>query len=473
MMRTIDPSQPTSREPEPGNSIEEQLLLENLELKRQIQELKRPASAHPHSGPSVHLWRPSPITIWAIGLGVVVLLIIGFFAGYIPLEKQKAVIAGEALSREQALPRAEVIRVGRGSSRSELELPGNIQAVTEAPVLARASGYIKRRLADIGDRVKAGQALAEIDTPELDEQVVEAKANVQQAHSVLDQALASYEQGKANLELARISADRWSQLVTRGVVSRQENDTYRTQYEAQLSGVSSLEKAIAAQRNSVAAADANLARLQQMQDFKVVRAPFDGMITLRNVDTGALVTSANTLLFRIAQTGTLRTYVNVPQASSASIHPGQAARLSISSLPGRVFTGVVARSANSLDPSSRTLLVEVQVPNRGGELLPGMYAQVDLSSARANPPLLVPSDALIVRPNANLVAVLRSDNKVHLQNVIVGRDYGDRMEILGGLQEGDTIIPSPGDLAREGLKIDPVPRPEPPTGADAAQSGSK
>ena len=303
--------------------------------------------------------------------------------------------------------------------------------------------------------------------------MVEAKANVQQAHSVLDQALASYEQGKTNLELARISADRWSQLVTRGVVSRQENDTYRTQYEAQLSGVSSLEKAIAAQRNSVAAADANLARLQQMQDFKVVRAPFDGMITLRNVDTGALVTSANTLLFRIAQTGTLRTYVNVPQGSSASIHPGQAARLSISSLPGRVFTGVVARSANSLDPSSRTLLVEVQVPNRGGELLPGMYAQVDLSSARANPPLLVPSDALIVRPNANLVAVLRSDNKVHLQNVIVGRDYGDRMEILGGLEEGDTIIPSPGDLAREGLKIDPVPRPLPPTGADAAQSGSK
>jgi RND family efflux transporter MFP subunit len=472
-MRTIDPSQPASREPESVQSVEEQLLLENLELKRQLQELKRPASGHSAAGPSVHLWRPSPITIWAIGLGVVALLIIAFFAGYIPLEKQKAVIAGEALSREQALPRAEVIRVSRGSPRSELELPGNIQAVTEAPILARASGYIKRRLADIGDRVKAGQPLAEIDTPELDQQVVEAKATVQQAHSVLDEALAGYEQGKANLEMARISAERWSQLVTRGVVSRQENDTYRTQYQAQLSGVQSLEKAIAAQRNSVAAADANLARLQQMQDFKVVRAPFDGMITLRNVDTGALVTSANTLLFRIAQTGTLRTYVNVPQSNEASIHTGQSARLSVSSLPGRFFTGVVARTANSLDPSSRTLLVEVQVPNPSGALLPGMYAQVDLSSARADPPLLVPSDALIVHPDANLIAVLRTDNTVHLQKVEVGRDYGDRMEILNGLEDGNTIIPNPGDLAREGRKIDPVPRAEPSTGTNAPQTGSK
>jgi RND family efflux transporter MFP subunit len=419
------------------------------------------------------LWRPSPITLWAIGLGVVVLLVIGFFAGYIPLEKQKAVIAGEALSREQALPRAEVIRVGRGSSHSELELPGNIQAITEAPVLARASGYIKRRLADIGDRVKAGQPLAEIDAPELDQQVVEAKANVQQAHAVLDEALAGYEQGKANLELARTSAQRWSQLVTRGVVSRQENDTYQTQYQAQLSGVLSLEKAIAAQRNSVAAADANLARLTQMHDYEIVRAPFDGLITLRNVDTGALVTSANTLLFRIAQTDTLRMYVNVPQVSSASIHPGQSARLSVSSLPGRSFTGVVARSANSLDPSSRTLLVEVQVPNRSGELLPGMYAQVDLSSARAHPPLLVPSDALIVRPDANMIAVLRSDNTVHLQNVEVGRDFGDRMEIVGGLDYGDTIIPNPGDLAREGMKINPVTRAEQTEGADTPQASSK
>jgi RND family efflux transporter MFP subunit len=371
------------------------------------------------------------------------------------------------------LPRAEVIRVGRGSSHSELELPGNIQAITEAPVLARASGYIKRRLADIGDRVKAGQPLAEIDAPELDQQVVEAKANVQQAHAVLDEALAGYEQGKANLELARTSAQRWSQLVTRGVVSRQENDTYQTQYQAQLSGVLSLEKAIAAQRNSVAAADANLARLTQMHDYEIVRAPFDGLITLRNVDTGALVTSANTLLFRIAQTDTLRMYVNVPQVSSASIHPGQSARLSVSSLPGRSFTGVVARSANSLDPSSRTLLVEVQVPNRSGELLPGMYAQVDLSSARAHPPLLVPSDALIVRPDANMIAVLRSDNTVHLQNVEVGRDFGDRMEIVGGLDYGDTIIPNPGDLAREGMKINPVTRAEQTEGADTPQASSK
>jgi RND family efflux transporter MFP subunit len=260
------------------------------------------------------------------------------------------------------------------------------------------------------------------------------------------------------MELAHLTADRWKSLSAKGVVSRQENDQYQAQYQSRVANVQALEKAIAAQRSAIAAAEAGLARLRRMQSYLVVKAPFDGVITLRNVDVGALVTTGSTLLFRIAQTNTLRAYVNVPQTNSNSVIPGQAAQLSVSNLPGRHFAGKVARTANSLDPASRTLLVEVQVPNPDGTLFPGMYAQVDLSSARINAPLLVPSDALVMQTGGSTVAVVRPDHTVHLQKIEVGRDYGDRLEVINGLREGDTIIPNPGDLAREGMKVEPVAR---------------
>jgi len=207
----------------------------------------------------------------------------------------------------------------------------------------------------------------------------------------------------------------------------------------------------------VAAAEANVARLDEVQGYRVVKAPFAGVITQRNVDVGALVSAGNTLLFRLAQTDTLRTYVNVPQANASSIRAGQPARLTVSSLPGRQFPGTVARTANSLDPTSRTMLVEVEVPNGSGALLPGMYAQVDLSSARTNSPVLVPGEALIVRAEGTQVAAVRPDHTVHLQKIVVGRDLGAQLEILSGLRAGDTIIANPGDSAREGVKVEPVP----------------
>ena len=258
-----------------------------------------------------------------------------------------------------------------------------------------------------------------------------------------------------------MTADRWNTLASQGVVSRQDNDQYQAGYRAQLASVQALEKAVAVQRSNIAAAEANLARLVEVEGYRLVKAPFDGVITVRNLDVGALVNSGSTLLFRIAQTGTLRTYVNVPQASATFIHPGQPARLRVTSFPGRSFSGTVARTANALDPASRTLLVEVQVPNADGALLPGMYTQVDLSltlapQARAAAPLLVPADALIVRADGTQVAVVRPDHRVHLQKIEPGRDYGDRLEVLAGLQDGDIIVPNPGDL-REGMEIDPVP----------------
>jgi RND family efflux transporter MFP subunit len=175
------------------------------------------------------------------------------------------------------------------------------------------------------------------------------------------------------------------------------------------------------------------------------------------VDVGALVNTGTTMLFRVAQTDMLRVYVNVPQISANSVKPGQRAELTVTNLPGRHFAGVVERSANSLDPNSRTMLLEVRVPNPDGALFPGMYSQVDLSSPRAHPPLTVPSEALMMQPGGSTVAVVRPDHTVHLQKIEVGRDYGDRLEVVNGLQDGDTIIPNPSDVAREGLKIEPVP----------------
>ncbi len=438
--------------PEP-NPVD--LLKENEELKRRIAELQ--GNAPGASTPTV-LWRPSRVTLWALAMGAAVLTALAFVSGFVPLEKRNAALRAEAADQAEALPRVETITVARAPTKSELQLPGSIQAVTEAPILARADGYIRRRTADIGDRVRSGQAVAEIEAPELDQQVLQAKATLEQAQAALEQAQASYQQGKSNMELAKITAQRWSALSTKGVVSRQDNDQYQWQYQAQLANLQALDKAISAQRSSIAAAEANLSRLRNMQGYLVVRAPFDGVITQRNVDTGALVTAGSTLLYRIAQTATLRTYVNVPQASANSIHTGQSALLTVSNIPGRTFTGKVARTANSLDPATRTLLVELHVPNADGALLPGMYCQIQLNSPRENPPLLIPSDALIVRTGAPLAAIVKADHTIHLQTLEVGRDFGDRIEVLAGLREGDTIIPNPGDAAREGLKVDPVAR---------------
>ena len=445
------------RHTEPDQPGLSDLLRENEDLKRQIQELKSTGNGAAHAAASPDVWRPSAITIWAIFLAVVALAVVAFIAGYIPLQKRQDLIAGETREQERAAQRVEVIRVERSPGTSEIELPGNIQAITEAPILARADGYIQRRMVDIGDRVQAGQPLAEIEAPEVDEQIRQAKANLQQAQSAVDQAAANYQRGKADEELAKVTADRWSALAKKGVVSRQEDDRYQSEYKSLVAATQSFEKAVAMQKSNVAAAEANLSRLDKVQSYRQVKAPFGGVITLRNVDVGALVNAGSTMLFRIAQIDTLRTYVNVPQANASGVHTGQSARLSVPNLPGRNFAGTVARTASALDPASRTLLVEIHVPNPGGALLPGMYARVNLIDAQPNAPLRIPSEALIVRGDGTQVAVVNDGHTVHLQKIEVGRDYGDRLEVISGLSEGQTIIANPGDVVREGLEVSPVP----------------
>src|SRR5262249_5696765 len=408
-----------------------------------------------HPGMPQSPWRPSGITISAILLGLVILLIAGFFAGYLPLQKREATVRAEADEREKTLPRMTVMRVSRGSNANELKLPGTMQPITEAPILARADGYLKKRLVDIGDRVKSGQPVDEIDAPELDQQLRQAEATVEQAQAAVEQAQANLEQGKANRDLAQITADRWKALFARGVVPRQDSDQYQAQFAAQNANVQALEKAVSAQSSNVTAAQNNLARIKEDQGNGIVKAPFDGVITVRNVDAGALVSAGNTLLYRIAQTEALRTFVNVPQASANSVHVGQPAVLTVSNFPGRSFRGTVTRTAKALDPATRTMLVEVDIPNGDGALFPGTYSDVDWSASRSNPPLVTPANAIIFRNDGAQFAIVQADGTIHLQKVVVGRDYGDRVEILQDLGEGTTIIAAPGDSAREGAKIVP------------------
>jgi RND family efflux transporter MFP subunit len=437
------------------NATEDQLRSEIESLKRQLEEQKklgRPGGQQNR--------RPSTVSLILIALLIAVLIVVGFFVGYLPRQRREAVLAAESKETGRTLPLVNVSRVTRSAGNSLLVLPGNIQAVTEAPILARATGYIRKRYVDIGDRVKAGQVVAEVEAPELDQQILQANAAIDQAKSSVQQAEAAIQQGRANENLARLTAGRMANLLGRGVISKQDNDNAQAQYAAQQANVEALVKAAAAMRSSVTAAEANLARLNQIKTYQTVRAPFDGVITLRNVDTGALVNEGSTLLFRVAQSGTLRTYINLPQADAESVKVGQHAIVSIAELPGRKFDGVVTRTSNALDPATRTLLTEVQVINTDGALMPGMFAQVDLTVPRKFPPLLIPGDTLVVRSDGPQVAVVRPDATVHFTRIQLGRDYGDRLEVLSGLQEGQQLAVNPSDEVREGVKVNPVAAPE-------------
>jgi len=431
-------------------SNEEQLRSEIEDLKRQLAEQGKPAPAHGHvSG-------PSKLTLAILGLLLIALIVGGFFLGYLPRQRREMVLAAEETADAQTLPVVNVAQVTRSAVNTSLVLPGNIQAVTEGPVLARATGYIKKRFVDIGDRVKAGQELATIEAPELGQQIRQAQAAIDQANSSVQQAEAAVQQARTNASLSQVTAQRWNDLFQKGIVSRQDNDTAQTQYRAQQANVQALEKAVAAGRNSASAAEANLARLNELLGYQTVRAPFDGVITLRNVDSGVLVNEGSTLLFRIAQTDRLRTYLNVPQVDAGSVRVGQQASLVIPDLQGRKFKGTVTRTANALDPATRTLLVEVQVANQGTTLMPGMYTQVDLAVPRKDPPLLIQGDTLVVRSDGPQVAVVNPDGTVHFTRIQLGRDFGDRLEVLSGVTEGQQIAVNPSDQIREGVRVKPV-----------------
>lgn len=359
-----------------------------------------------------------------------------------------------------AIPVVAVIHPRLGESKQELVLPGNLQAFTYAPIYARTSGYLKKWYFDIGATVKTGQVLAEIDAPELDQQLRQAKANLQQAQAVLQQALANRQQSKANEEYARVTAARWKKLADEGVFSSQTNDQQQANYQAQVANGQALDKAIAAARSNVSAQEANIGLLEQLQDYRIVKAPFDGVITARNTDIGALINAGNggtaQELFRMAASQRLRLFVNVPEVSSRAAVPGVDAELVLAEYPGRKFHGKLVRTADAMDAATRTLLTEIDVDNSSGELRPGSYAEVHMAlpGARA---LIVPVSSVLFRSEGLRVGVVREgkagESTVEMVPVTVGKDFGNEIEIVSGITERDQIIENVPDSITSGAVV--------------------
>jgi RND family efflux transporter MFP subunit len=401
--------------------------------------------------------RASSKAIALIACVLILLFAAIFLLGYLPRRQRTKDIVEAARREARGLPVVIVATARESSKTATLILPGNIQPVTETPILARAEGYLVKRYVDIGDRVKAGQLLAELATPELDQQVEQAQATLQQVRAALAQANANLQEAKANAHLAQVTAERNSTLVTRGVLSKQEGDQSSSTYLAQAATVQAAEANINAAQQNVGASEANLRRLTEMQGFKKVRAPYDGVITVRAVDTGALINTGSTLLFRIAQTRTLRIFINVPQANYMDLHVGDQADIDVRELSGRRFTGRVSRISGSLDTSTRTMLTEIEIRNEDNTLLPGMYAQVKLVVNRPHPPVVVPGEAVVTRSDGVFAAVLDSNNTVHFETIGLGRDYGQEVEIASGLRAGDRVVVNPSDEVIEGVRVKPTP----------------
>ena len=332
-------------------------------------------------------------------------------------------------TEQSAVPIVNVIHPKRGAPTSEIVLPGGAQAFVDAPIYARSNGYLKKWYFDIGARVKQGQLLAEIETPEVDQQ--------------LEQARSELETAKANLNLAMTTADRWKKLLEEDSVSKQETDQ----------AVSNLQ----AQKATVASNAANVHRLEELQSFEKVYAPFDGIITARNTDVGALInagaaTTPGRELFHLAAIHTVRVYVSVPEVYSRAGIPGAIATLTLDEFPGQVFRGTLARNANTIDPISRTLLVEVDVDNPAGQLLPGAYTSVHLKLPERTRSVTIPANTLLFRAEGLRVGVVKN-NHVALIPAKIGRDYGDTVEVLSGLQPADAIIVDPSDSLINGAEV--------------------
>lgn len=393
---------------------------------------------------------------WVI-MALIVVMAGLFLLGYLPRLNRNKSLEANAQAMGSAVPVVMVKKVGRAPAQTELVLPGSIESATEAPVLARADGYLSKRYVDIGDAVSSGQLLATIEAPELDQQVAQMRASWEQAKAALAQANAALITQKANQELAEVTAKRWNTLAQRGVVSQQENDQRQSAARAELARTQANEASVKAAEENVRAAKANLDRLEQLRGYKTVRAPFAGVITARNVDIGTLISNGNTLLFRVAQIDRLRIFVNVPQSNQPTVHPGLSAEVTVQQLPGKRFQGKVVRMAGAMDPANRTLLAEIQLPNAGRLLLPGMYAQVSLVGLRGDPPFMVRGDSVVAGAAGTQVALLQPGNIVHFQKISIGRDYGIEVEVQSGLDGGEDVIVNPTDDVREGARVNPLP----------------
>jgi membrane fusion protein, multidrug efflux system len=361
-------------------------------------------------------------------IGAVLLVLIT--AGVVTFVNRKS--ESDALAKETdaiAVPTVAVVQPQLDPGNDELILPGNLQAFIESPIFARTNGYLLRWYKDIGSKVEKGELLAAIDTPEVDQE--------------LSQARATREQINAALALAKISTDRWANLRKTDSVSQQEADQQASGYQQALA--------------NLAASDANVRRLEQLESFKNVYAPFSGVLTKRNVDPGALINSGAQAtgkeLFDIARIDPLRVYVSVPQAYAPNIKAGMKANVTLQEFPGQKFVGTVVRTADAIDPATRTLNTEVDVPNKDGKLLSGSFGQVHFATGTSVPRITIPVNAMLFRAEGAQVAVVDKDGKVHLRPISIGRDFGATLEILGGIEASDQIVVNPSDSLEEGQQV--------------------
>jgi RND family efflux transporter MFP subunit len=391
---------------------------QNEAEKPAIVEHRKVANPDPQGRPARRWW------IVLLALAVVVGLVI---SGILPRIHARASLDKE--TAEMAIPTVSVVHPKRGAPTQEVVLPANVQAYIDAPIYARTNGYLKTWYVDIGAHVKAGQLLAEIDTPEVDQQLRQARAD-----------LATSE---ANLDLSKITNDRYAGLLQSDSVSKQDADNAAGDF--------------AAKKATVQSAQANVKRLEELQAFEKIYAPFNGVISARNTDIGALIDSGSsggsrTELFHIVQPDKLRVYVSVPQVYSQAAKPGQEADLVLPEFPGRVFPGTLVRTAQAIDQNTRTLLVEIRVDNPTGTLFSGAYAEVHLKLPNATSAFILPVNTLLFRAEGLRVAAV-NNGRAELRPVTLGHDFGSEVEVLAGLNGDDTIIANPPDSLVSGEEV--------------------
>ena len=361
---------------------------------------------------------------------VLLVLVVGAVIAMLMRRHDSDVLAKE--TERESVPTVAVIHPTSEKPDEELVLPGSLQAFEESPIYARTNGYLLRWYKDIGSRVTKGELLADIDTPEVDQELMQARATRQQI--------------VAQMDLAKINSDRYLSLRTTDSVSQQEADQQASGYQQA--------------KANLDANDANVRRLEELEAFKHVYAPFSGVLTKRNVDPGALINAGagGKELFDMARVDPLRVYVSVPQSYAPAIKNGMEAWVTLQELPEQKFKGTVARTAESIDPITRTLLTEVDVPNKDGHLLPGSFGEVHFRPGISGQKVTLPVNAMLFRQEGTRVAVVGSDNKVRLRPITIGRDYGNTLEILGGVGVEDQVVVNPADSLEEGQQVNVAPQ---------------
>ncbi|HWD60327.1 MAG TPA: efflux RND transporter periplasmic adaptor subunit [Stellaceae bacterium] len=400
-----------------------------------------PAPDHETKGPAPDPREARRAGRWLVGVGALLLLTGALAFGMWRHFQQHREVVATAKQQAAFVPSVRTAVVERKDGRMHVTLPGTTLAFEQADIYARASGYVLKRNVDIGDRVKAGQLLAEITAPEVDYQVAQLRSSLQQAEATI-------RQNEANRSLAQVTWGRDAILVNKGWVTQQQGDTDRYSYQAQ-------QQATEAATKNAAAMQAQLNTTNQQKLYQQVLAPFDGVVTQRNIDVGSLITAnaaTGTAMFTVVQSDVIRVWVYVPQDSAFGVAPGVEAVIRVPAMPDLTFRGKVTRIADALQPGTRTLLAEVDIPNPDGKLQPGLYCTVELKIPRQSPALIVPASAIVFNRNGMQVAVVE-DGVAHLRKIAITTDYGTEVEVNEGVKEGDRVVLQPPVNLSDGDKV--------------------